>query len=268
MEVNSFHFPIGNARFVPKKKFVEVHKDLNELKATYMALVDKLIENYEAHKLQMVPIYMEAAETAFLKSQPEQKEFSIEGLENEKQEFINNFMKRIQDHYPDAITLREKFDLYWDVFQVSMPEMEEADAQNLEAAELAKIEYQKQVQQKMAGFVDDVVTSLRSQATELCSKMAQSLKEGKVIHSKSIQSLKDYIENFKSLNFVGDKVVEEQLDTFKKEFLDIHDAKTINESTDLKEELGRKIHEIVEIAGSVSDISEITGQYKRKVDWD
>jgi len=272
VEVNSFHFPIGNARFIPKKKFSKVHKELNEFKEQYNALTEKLVENYEAYRLQMIPVYQEAAETAFLKSQPSEKEFSIEGLEKEKEEFINAFMARIQAYYPPASSLREKFDLNWDVFEVAMPKMEAGDAEEIadgqEKAEIAKLEYQKQVQDKMSGFVSEVVTTLRSQAIDLCNKVAENLKGKKVVHSRSLQSLRDYIDNFKELNFVGDTTVEAQLETFKKEFLDVHDAKTINESVDLQEELSRKISSIVDVVSNVNDLNDVTGDYKRKVSWE
>ena len=89
VEVNSFHFPIGNARFIPKKKFVKVLDELMDFRTEYGKLIDNLVENYEAYKLQMIPVYVEAAEMAYLKSQPVVKEFNIETEEAQKSEFIS-----------------------------------------------------------------------------------------------------------------------------------------------------------------------------------
>ena len=71
VEKNSFRFPIGNAYFVPRKKFAAVLDDLKMYQVQYNHLVDDLIENYDHYRQAMIPVYREAAETAFLTMQPE-----------------------------------------------------------------------------------------------------------------------------------------------------------------------------------------------------
>ena len=57
IKTNSYKFPIGNARFIPKKKFIKIHETLKSLQAKYMAKVDELITNYDQYRAEMIPIY-------------------------------------------------------------------------------------------------------------------------------------------------------------------------------------------------------------------
>lgn len=261
IEKNSFNFPVGHARFVPKKKFPEVLAELKKLQAEYDNLVDDLIENYEKYRSEMIPLYQEAAKTAFEK----QHELT------DKDQFIERFMERINSYYPPAKSLRYKFGLRWDVYEISMPRMEEADANEVSDKLIYQQEIASEARQQMSTrikeFVDDVVQTLRSETIELCERITQNIKEGRVVKSKSVGTLKKFIERFSDLNFVGDETVEEQLQALKKEFLTVYPVKKIGESESLQTELSRRIAIIKEAAENVTDINSVTGQYRRKIKW-
>ena len=64
VDEHSFHFNIGNAKFVPHTVFSKVLEGLKQYQAAYNKEVLDLITNYEAYKLGMQPVYKQAAEEA------------------------------------------------------------------------------------------------------------------------------------------------------------------------------------------------------------
>ena len=282
---NSFPFPIGHAQFLPKSRAEKVFTELEAYKAEYDQLVEDLIANYQTYKDTMRPIYREAAETAFINQVPAGvSEFSIEGREADKDRYVQNFLARIEAHYPAAETLRSRFSLTWDVYTISLDAEKTTESHLLhqaareEAQQTLNLQtqvkhqldiegYKEQTTQRIGGFVNEVVTTLRQQTMKLCDTIAQNIKDGMVITGRTTNRLKEYIDKFQDMNFVGDSVVEEQLQTFKKEFLDIFPTDQLREDPELQEELGRRLTLISKAAAETVDVSDITGQYTRRVMW-
>lgn len=273
VEENSFSFPIGNAAFVTRASFAKIQKKLEALKIEYRILVDDLIENYDQYRAEILPIYQDAAENAWLTSQPPIAEGSLEGFDTAKQEYISQFMGRLASYYPAVDSLKKKFSLYWDIYEIAAPQARAVDAETVleSAEERARViaEAHAQMSEKVNGFVLDVVKVLRSEATEMCGKIATAIKEGKVVRSTTVASLKNFIERFKDMNFVGDQTLAEQLDAMQKELLDAHPEDVFVKDMDLREELGRRLNLVVEEAAKVSeqDVNTVTGEYNRKINW-
>jgi hypothetical protein len=246
VEENSFSFPIGHARFVPKTRLAEVEKKLEEYKARWYALVDSLIANYNAYREQMRPVYLEAARKAHEQS----------GSEQSLELFTELFMDRINAYYPPAETLRDRYSLYWDIYEVTIPKSTLSE------------EYQAKVKEKMDGFLGEVVGILREQTVEACERIRKNLKEGKICRGQTVSSLRAFIDKFHELNFVGDAIIEKKLDELRSEILNRYPTKAINDSPALQEQLGRKLRDIVLSAKEMVDINTVTGQYKRKLQWD
>ena len=272
VEGNSFPFPIGNARFIPKKKFPEVHKRLTELQGEYMEKVDTLISEYDKHRKEMLPIYREAAKTAFINQSPTTHTFGPDyDRDAERRAFVRKFIKRIESYYPDAESLRSRFSLDWNVFEIAMPRMKQAKASKVAKIEgdrqFAEAEYHRQIQQKMSVFIDDVIRTMRQETMDVCNRVITNIKEGKVIRSDTIDSIKRFVDRFSSLNFVGDVQIETQLSKLQTELLDAYHNTEFNNNVDLKETLGRRLGELADLASDMTDINSITGNYRRKVVW-
>jgi hypothetical protein len=272
----SFNF--GMDDFVPKTKFAEVQTTLKDLKEQYNALADEICEptRYEAIKQQMTPIYKEAAEKAFEKLNPATIEFGVvedpEQLrinrEEEKAEFVGRFLESTIAQYPNPTSLRAKFYFTWSVFKTALPEMELADGDDIVAQEAAREEAIRQRNEQLGKFVGDVVASLRKETVDVCGRVAKAIREGKVIRSTSIDSIKNFIDRFKSMNFVGDQTVEEQLTALQRDFLTV-DSSTYVEDVDLKIELGKRLEQVSQAASALTeqDINGVTSQYVRVVNW-
>ena len=268
----SFEFPVGRSRFVPKNQVVKLIKALMECRDKYMALVEDLVANYDKYRQEMLPMYQEAAEIAYARQLPATREFGMEyDPVKEKTDFIKGFMDRIATYYPPAEELRGHFSLTWDMYQTAMPEMVEIEADKIikkEAElEIFKKECRERTQKKVDAFAEDVVKVLRSETVEICDRIATNLKEGKVIKGKTLHSLKDFIDRFQELNFVGDFNIQNQLQSLREKVLDAYPADTIADDMNIQEELKRRLGKIVEDASSITDINSITGEYRRKIQW-
>jgi hypothetical protein len=272
---NSFPFPIGNARFVPRRCFNEVNAQLEAYKAEYMRLAEDLITRYDEYRNQMLPIYQGAAENAFETANPPMQEFGVEDLdqlkvkrENDKAAYVEAFLNRIKSYYPQASSLRAKFGLDWSIYEIAVPRMELTEAGEIIATEKANESIHRQMNEKIGTFVDDVVRTLRQETTEICGNIVKFIKEGKVIRSTTMDSLRDFIERFKTMNFVGDATIESQLEAVRNEFLNM-DSKTISEDDNIREALSTKLSEVLEVAEKIGDqdINGVTSQYVRTVNW-
>jgi len=273
VEENSFRFPIGNAHFIPKKSFGKALEQLKACQTEYNALVDELVENYDQYREEMIPVYREAAEHAFINQTPETQTFGPDyDRDAERERFVELFLRRIENFYPHANDLRKRFSLTWDVFEMAMPRMIEAQDEQIildqNTREYAEQEYRKQIHEKMDAFVNDAVTVLRQETVEICGRIATNLKEGKVVQGRTLQSLKDFVDKFQGLNFVGDVTVETQLESLRKEILDIYPVQKINDEEELQVELKRKLNEIAEVASQTTDIDGITSEYRRRIQWE
>ena len=272
VEESSFPFPIGNARFIPRKKFSKVLQELKGYQDEYNKLVDNLIDKYDEYRAQMVPVYRQAAETAFLAQTPAGvQEFSLEGREQAQSEFVDRFLARVAGLYPTAESLRSRFSLDWDVYEIATPRMRKGDSETIadseDKAQAASADYREQMHRKLGGFIEDVVASLRKETLEICTRIAMNIKDGKVVKDRTIDSLKGFIDKFSELNFVGDQKVEGQLEALRKEFLNAHTAEDISDQPDLQEELRRRLSMVADAASDVTDINSVTGEYKRKIEW-
>jgi len=287
VDSNSFEFPVGHANFLPKRRANKVFEELESCQRKYEALVDDLIENFPEYKNAQLPIYMEAAEKAWLTQAPSGvTEFSMDERETEKARFISEYIARIDSHYPVAETLRSRFALNWDVYTISLDAQKTTSAHVLskiqreneahlhqlgeEALQQAKRtldieDYKAQTHERIGGFVDDVVKVLRKQTVDLCDSVANNVKNGQVVTGRTFNRISDFINKFQDMNFVGDTVVDEQLQALKREFLDVYPTDQVRNDGELQTELTNRLSTISSAVSNLSDVSDITGEYTRRV---
>jgi len=249
-------FPIGSAKFVPKGNIPKVVEILKDCRDHYLELARSLSENLANYQEQMLPIYRQAAETAFVQQEPEGvTEFSLEDREAVKNEFVEAFLTRIRSYYPTPESILNKYDIEWTVFEIGESQ-----------SEFATKEWKAQTRAKLAGFVEDVIGQLRGETVNVCTRISQSIKEGKVITNKSINALKSFVDKFQSLNFVGDDRINEELTKLKTEFLTTATPEQLS-SPEMQVQLKDRLAAIATAASDITDISSISGTYKRKIAW-
>jgi hypothetical protein len=150
--VNSFDFPlVSQAHFVPKAKYLDVYKKLNEMRDEYLLMVNEFVEKYEDYKKEVIEYYQEHKDTV-----------SVEDLES---------------YYPSLANIKNKF--YFDIvsFEIALPaefaqlnlqdEIHREQANNeakQKAVQNYKEEYNKQIQlhtSKLSSFMDEVTSTVR-----------------------------------------------------------------------------------------------------------
>ena len=290
LKINAFSYPEESFFFLPKTRYEHTFAALEQCKAEYDALAESLIANLPQYKEEMRATYRQAAEIAYMKQLPSGvTEFNLTDHEAEKETYIQEYLARIERYYPSEAEIRRKFRIVWNVgfnlaIDVSEGNINSNDlvrrAQQEEARHEAEVqaqvtdtvkksadieEYKRQTAERMGGFVDSVVKSLREQTVKLCNDVAQNIKDGMVITGRTTNRLKEFIDRFKDLNFVGDQVVEEQLNSFRREFLDVFPADQLRDDPELQVELGRRLAYISNLATNMTDVSEVAGEYTRRL---
>jgi hypothetical protein len=272
IDKSSFRFPIGSARFIPKRKFVKVINELKELQAKYNELVTDLVTNYTKYRALMRPIYEKAAEDAYNTKLSQSGSQQTELLQDDKEAFISQFMARIEACYPPVESLKSKFAIDLAMFEVALPKIREGNskdiAESLEVQQAVADEYRLQMKNKITSFVDDVVGVLRQEAIDMCKHISNNISEGKVIKSTTLATITTFIDKFKDMNFVGDTTVEESLNSLRAEIIDAHPVSAFSDNEELKIELQRRLNLIAQQAASTTDINSVTGEYRRKINWE
>lgn len=206
IEASTFPF-LGMAHFLPNGKLAEVNAALNKLEAEFGNAKTSFLENYETLREQARQGWREAAEK--LVKEPDR------------------LVARIEDAFPDPDRLESKFRFSAQYFQIRLPES--LKMQCLEASEQEAVIRAREVAAQTAAarihteaeqFVSECVTTLRRESAELCEAMLESMRSGKTgVHQKTLNRLVRFIEEFRKLNFVGDREMETQLNRIREEFL-------------------------------------------------
>ena len=127
--------------------------------------------------------------------------------------------------YPDQMERYYGFDIQR--FQIAMPqhmaaELVSASEQQavIEARQKAAQEAGQKIRADVQTFVADCVASLREQTAQLCEDMLSSINGCETgVHQKTLNRLVRFIDQFKTMNFANDTVMEQQLENVKKELL-------------------------------------------------
>jgi hypothetical protein len=251
---NSFSFPlVPQAHFVPKRKYLEVNNKLNAFRAEFLELKNEFLANYEAHKEHAVEYY---------------KGFS---------EQLN--IESIAALYPNAKEVAQKFSFEIVSFEITLPtEFSSVDihtevAREQAAAEAKKesqeefqVEYQNQLQTHMSkinSFVSEVIDTLRSKIVEHCTLVLNKIKKKDVVTDSSIKTLMGHIGEFRSLNFVDDKVIEAELAKVEKLLVGGGD---FSKDKNAVKELQACLSSVIDEAKNISDVANISGEYFRKLE--
>lgn len=207
VESNTFPFLGGLGHYLPNAKLVEITEKLDQLKKEFQNATSEFLANYGRLRAEAREEWERAA--AHLSTNPEQ------------------LLAAIETAFPGIEALEQRFGFETRLFQVRAPEAMQTQIVT-QAQQLQIIEARRAVasnasdtmKQELNQFLSDCVASLRQQTADLCSEMLSSIRESKTgVHQKTLNRLVRFIDQFKQLNFVGDRQMEEQLDQVRSEFL-------------------------------------------------
>ena len=228
----SYPFMISTVRFVPYTVLPELLTILEDLKRAFLVYVDAFIFRYEENKSN----------------------------------FLNQYAKlqeRIKNRYPDVLRLRERFYFRWTFFEMAMPEeirAELADSNQLATLQNAWNNSKNEVSKRLDNWVDDVGKAMRKEIFNTCDSMRASLEEGKIVRESTLDRARETIRRLRTMNFIGDTQIETMLYD-----LDINlPGNSERDIPAVASAFKGSLESIIQEAGDLSDISEFTGQYKRK----
>ena len=207
VESNTFPFLNGLGHFLPNARLQETTDKLAQLEREFMAEKDDFLGRYTETREQALIEWRAAA--ARLVSHPAR------------------LVEAIEESFPGREKMDRAFGFTVQLFQIRVPEKLQLDPVSLvhqqevmRAREEAVRQAAEKINQGVETFVSDCVASLREQTAALCEEMLESMKQGKTgVHQKTLNRLVKFIDEFKTLNFVGDRELEEQLERMRQEFL-------------------------------------------------
>lgn len=207
VEANSFPFLNGLAHFLPNTKLEEVTRKLTELE-----------QEFHEEKQRFIGRYAEMRQTAA-------KEWWT--LAQKLVKTPEKLVAAIAESFPCPERMEQSFGFSTQLFQITIPEglgmnlvtvKDQIDV--MRAREAAARQAADKINQGVEGFVAECVASMRAETAKLCEDMLASMRDGKTgVHQKTLNRLVKFIDEFKALNFVGDRQLEEELERVKREFL-------------------------------------------------
>ena len=216
VETNTFPFLNGLGHFVPNSKLAEVMGKLEELQTEFWAAKKAFLEEYSSLRQSASKEWRKMAEK--LVKDPDQLVAQIEA----------------SFPFPNQMDRYYGFDIQ--LFQIALPQHMVAELVSasqhqavIEARQKAAQEAGQKIRNDVESFVADCVASLREQTAQLCEDMLSSINGCETgVHQKTLNRLVRFIDQFKSMNFVNDRVMEQQLESVKRELL----SKTAEEYRD------------------------------------
>ncbi|MCX6927954.1 MAG: DUF3150 domain-containing protein [Verrucomicrobia bacterium] len=207
VEANTFPFLNGLAHFVPNTKLADVTGKLKELESEFWQAKATFIERYGALRESAAREWETLARK--LVSDPERLVASIEAA------------------FPPVGRMDRFFGFDIQLFQITVPERLGLDLlalgdqeQLIQARQQAAQEAGLKIRSEVEAFVADCVATLREQTSTLCQEMLESINTCETgVHQKTLNRLVNFIEQFKSMNFVNDQEMDQQLEAVRKELL-------------------------------------------------
>jgi hypothetical protein len=259
LERQSFAFPIGGARFVPRMVLPELLAQLDVLKAEFAECTRTFLAEYPALQAAMTSTWREIAKKTWEKAdQPEPLDL-----------YEARFLDAIADASPPASRLERRFSFAWGCYTIQVAHWQAVDAWALAQEETQRraleADYRVQAEARISAFVDEVVDTLRAETAALCQRVIAHIQSGKAVTDRTLKSLGAFVSRFKALNFVGDQAIEAQLEALRAELLTRHSAAEFRDDAALTGLLAQKLQEVAAQAESISDRAALTGEYRRRI---
>jgi len=207
VEASTFPFLKGLSRFLPNAKLQEVLDRINQLAGEFAQA-----------KAQFLAAYRETREKAL----EEWRRTAVKLVPDP-----DRLIASIEAAFPDPGRMERAFEFGTQLYQIRAPEsldlqlVQASDQQAVLAArQQAAQQAEERIHLEAERFVSDCVATLRQETAQLCEEMLESMRSGKTgVHQRTLNRLTKFIEEFRKLNFVGDRQMEAELERVRQEFL-------------------------------------------------
>lgn len=175
----------------------------------------------------------------------------------------HNIRNTLEEFYPSATEIEGKFDLDWTIFKVMGISAKEVDDQAMiEAMQDAQAEFKNQCND----MVTDSIQIVRGKVSETVAALSKKIRDGKIVRNDSLKSVANIFDWFNELNVFGDADVGKSLGKLKG-FLDgVADAAFLKDNDKLNTDILKLADEVIEKAGNIQDLDDVSKAYKRQID--
>ena len=250
IEASSFPFLNGLGHFLPNTNLAGVTRKIDALAKEFGDATAHFLARYRELRTQAAKEWSAAAQR--LVTDPARLVATIEAA------------------FPDTERMERHFGFGTQLFQIRVPEHLDREllAQGeqeaiMNAREQAARQAAAQIRSQVQTFVADCVAALRQQTAQLCDEMLESMRSGKTgVHQKTLNRLVTFIDEFKSLNFVGDQEMETALERVRQEFL-TRSAEEYRDSQYARERLQQGLQGLADTARQLAkqDAKEIVERF-------
>ncbi len=250
VEGNTFPFLNGLAHFVPNSKLGEVTGKLKELETDFWKAKEAFVERYGALRESAAKEWQAMARK--LVSDPDRLVASIEAA------------------FPPVGRMDKFFGFDIQLFQIAVPDRLGLDMlalgdqeQLIQARQQAAQEAARKIRSDAERFVADCVATLREQTATLCQEMLESINTCETgVHQKTLNRLVKFIEQFRTMNFVNDTEMDQQLETVRKELL-TRSAEEYRDSSKARNQLVAGLSQLRDTARALAtqDATELVQQF-------
>jgi len=240
IEASTFPFLKGLSRFLPNAKLQEVLDKVNGLARDFGLAKADFLSRYAQMREEASTEWLAAARQ--LVNDPERLVATIEAS------------------FPAPAQMDRFFAFSTQLFQIRLPEkldLELVDAvtqqEVIRVREQTAREAGAHIHHEVQSFVADCVASLRQQTAQLCQEMLASMQTGKTgVHQKTLNRLVKFIDEFKQLNFAGDRQMEAELERVRQTFLN-RTAEDYRDSEFARTQLQAGLHALSDTAKQLAE---------------
>jgi hypothetical protein len=259
----SFPFVFGHARFLPKKNILEFDAKFNAIKDDYEKEVKDLIANFTQYRFAMRTDFIDAAKSAH------ERLLQIPGFETPLDQYINEFLARIEKLYPKVEDLPSKYAMEYEPWQAEMPDLAESSIDDVteEGQKIHLLEegFKKRRLKQMEEYAEKLVKHNRDQAKKVVDTLSASLAKGGRFTSASYDMVAEMINKFQHLNITKDVILEDALVSFKTKYLDLYDAEHIRKNKDTQKLMLQDLVELNKIIENAEQIKALAEAYKTEI---
>lgn len=204
---NSWAFPATSCgRFVSAHLIDEVNQKLYDEKVSFIDEMQAFFGEYQAVRQQMMT---------------EWQEHLVKLAEKEGLDFdISAALRHLEGLYPTSDGLARRFQFRWDWYSLAFPSGESFSwsDQRAEIRKEAMLKYRAYAERSVANFLEGVAADLRAEVTrtvEIFAGLVAEKQDPAEIHHKQLQSVRDFLDRFERMNFLGDRSVAKALDRLR-----------------------------------------------------
>jgi hypothetical protein len=232
LQANSLPFITEHIRAVPKAKLAEVIAKLELYQTEYYEVKSDFIRNYEDMKAKW------------------------------QEKYTGPIWDSMAGFYPHKDQLAKKFDLFWNVFEVSSANYASTNSQEVAAA-YAKAK--QELNRRMGEMVEESIMYLRTKVADTVRNLSDRLKDGKICNANTLNSVGNVETWFRELNIFGDKGVEEDLKALRRALMGV-EGKDLMDNDTLRTNIIELADKVVATADKLEDVNILTNQYKRTLE--